>query len=86
MIKWSLDTKRAWTPSTVEWTGIVDKHGDKIYMTDVASDHKAIEVELAVNIVAPRRSGNILVIDYNNKEGQKLKTKCLQRDNSQTRY
>ena len=65
----SLDTKRAFTPATVEWSGILDKHGDKIYMKENASDHKAIEVELAVDIAAPRRSVNIPVIDYNNKEG-----------------
>ena len=69
VIKWSLDTKRAWTPSKIGWTGIVDKHGDRVYMKTAASDHKAIEVELKVNIVVPRRSGNIPIIDYNSKDG-----------------
>ena len=69
VINWSLDTKRTWTPSKIEWTGIVDKHGDKVYRKTGASDHKAIEVELKVSIVVPRRSGNIRIIDYNSKDG-----------------
>ena len=69
MIKWTLDTKREWTPSKIDCTGKVDKHGDKVHRKTESSDHKSIEEELKVNIVVPRRSGNIPIIDYNSKDG-----------------
>ena len=57
--KWSLDTKRAWTPATAIRTGAWDTNGDKVYKRGTASDHKAIEIELAVDVISPKRSGNI---------------------------
>ena len=44
------------------------KNGDK-HKKGTLTDHKAIEIELALDIISPRRSGNIAVIEYNNKEG-----------------
>ena len=45
------------------------KNGDKVYWRGKTTDHKAIEIVLAVNVISPRRSGNNAIIDYNNKEG-----------------
>ena len=45
------------------------KNGDKVYKRVAPIDHEAIEIELAVDVIFPRRLGSIVVIDYNNKEG-----------------
>ena len=49
--------------------GIIDAKGDKVLRWGKGADHKAIEIDLAVDAVSPRRSGNIAIIDYINKDG-----------------
>ena len=52
--------------------------GDQIYKRGRPSDHMAIEVELEVDIVAARRSGNEPRIDYSKNGGWvKYKTSTL---------
>ena len=68
-VKFTLDKKREWTPAKIEPTGIVDRHGEKIYRKTKLSDHMAIEAEIKVNVVLPRRLGNIPMIKYNSKDG-----------------
>ena len=64
----TLDNQREWTPATAEWTG-KRKGKDKVYKRGKVSYHKSFEIVLELNIVAQRRSGNIAIIDYNNKLG-----------------
>ena len=47
-----------------------DKKGDQIYKRGKPSNHMAIEVEIEVDIVAPRRSGNEPRKDYSKKGGR----------------
>ena len=68
-VKFTFDKKREWTPEEVEPTGIVESNGDTIYRKTKVSDHMAIEAEFKANIVLPRRSGNIPMINNDSKEG-----------------
>ena len=65
---WTLDTARAWRAAAAEWTGEI-KGDDKVYKRGKPMDHKAFKIVLELDIVAPRRSGDIAMINYNNKEG-----------------
>ena len=56
-----------WSPATSIWTGEM-KNGDKVYKRGTITDQKAIDIELALDIISPCQSGNVAVIDYINKE------------------
>ena len=45
------------------------KNGDLIYKKTSPSDHMAIEAEIHVNIIKPRKTYNIPVIYYNKEDG-----------------
>ena len=47
--------------------GKTDKKGDKIYKRGKPSDYMAIEVELNIDVVAQRQSGNEPSLDYGKK-------------------
>ena len=61
--------KKDWTPTEIETTGMVESNGDLIYRKTKRSDHMAIKAEFKVNIVLPRSSGNIPMINYKSKDG-----------------
>ena len=54
-VTFTLDEKRAWTPTKVAPTGKKAPNGDLIYQKTTPSDHMAMEVEIKVNIELPEK-------------------------------
>ena len=68
---YKLDVDQEWSPARAEPTG-VGKGTEMVYTRGKSSDQMAQKATVILDLVEKEKTGNIAIINYNNKEGWKL--------------